>query len=82
MDGDLLLMSMFPVRINHPAIMVATVTVEVAGSIRPLRTLRSIDVVHPHRIRHRPGAVLPLRALRSIGTARLLGVLHRPEALR
>lgn len=70
MDGDLLLMPMFPVHVAHPAEAVPAVGIGEADEVHPLHVLDRIGIVHR------------LSALRSIGTAELLHVPRRRVAVR
>lgn len=66
MDGDLLLMPMFPLHVAHPAEAVPTAGIGETHEVRPLHVLDRIGMVH----------------LLSIGTAALLHVLRRRAAVR
>lgn len=66
MDGDLLLMPMFPVHVAHPAEAVPAVGIGEADEVHPLHVLDRIGMVH----------------LLSIGTAELLHVLRRRATVR
>ena len=66
MDGDLLLMPMFPLHVAHPAEAVPAVGIGEADEVHPLHVLDRIGMVH----------------LLSIGTAELLHVPRRRVAVR
>lgn len=66
MDGDLLLMPMFPLHVAHPAEAVPAAGVGETHEVHPLHVLDRIGIVH----------------LLSIGTAELLHVPRRRAAVR
>ena len=66
MDGDLLLMPMFPLHVAHPAEAVPVVGIGETHEVRPLHAQARLGVVH--RL--------------SIGTAELLHVPRRRAAVR
>ena len=82
MDGDLLLMPMFPVHVAHPAEEVPAVGIREADEVHPLHALHKTGAVHLLSAQHRTGAVHLLSGPRSTGAAQPLHVLHRSEALR
>lgn len=93
MDGDLLLMPMFPVHIVPLADLEAA-GIEETDEVHPLHALHKTGAVHllsaQHRTgavhllsaQHRTGAVHLLSGPRNTGAAQPLRVLHRSEALR
>lgn len=70
MDGDLLLMPMFPLHVAHPAEAVPTAGIGETHEVHLLHVLDRIGILHR------------LSALRSIGTAELLHVLRRRATVR
>ena len=70
MDGDLLLIPMFPVHVAHPAEAVPAVGIREADEVHPLHVLDRIGIVHR------------LSALRSTGTAHPRHVPRRRAAVR
>ena len=64
MDGDLLLMPMFPLHVAHPAEAVPTAGIGEAGVVRPLRVQRRTGAVHLLSNPHSTGAAQPLHVLR------------------
>ena len=66
MDGDLLLMPMFPLHVAHPAEAVPTAGIGETHEVRPLHAQARLGMVH----------------LLSIETAELLHVPRRREVVR
>ena len=81
MDGDLLLMPMFPVHIVPLADLEAA-GIEETDEVHPLHALHKTGAVHLLSAQHRTGAVHLLSGPRSTGAAHPLHALHRSEALR